>query len=61
MSRTFNCGIGMVLIVDEEHVAEITALLMEVGEKVFRVGALVPRTEISGEHSVLVENAERAW
>ena len=38
MARTFNCGIGMVLIVAAEHAASITTTLTAQGEKVFRIG-----------------------
>ena len=38
MARTFNCGIGMVVIVAPEHVEAITSLLSDAGEKVFRIG-----------------------
>ena len=42
MLRTFNCGIGMVLILDPTHVAEAKEMLMGAGEKeVFDLGALV--------------------
>lgn len=38
MARTFNCGIGMVVIVAPEHADAISALLGDAGEKVFRIG-----------------------
>lgn len=42
MLRTFNCGIGMVLIVEEKSVDKATALLKSSGEdQVFRLGAVV--------------------
>jgi len=42
MLRTFNCGVGMVLILDEKSVAEATDLLTAAGEsEVFRLGTLV--------------------
>jgi phosphoribosylformylglycinamidine cyclo-ligase len=40
MARTFNCGIGLVLIVAADHVDEITKILTENGEKTFRLGAV---------------------
>jgi phosphoribosylformylglycinamidine cyclo-ligase len=38
MARTFNCGIGLVVIVAAEHAAEATRVLTEAGETVFRIG-----------------------
>lgn len=38
MLRTFNCGTGMVLVVDEEQVETITALLEDKGETVSPIG-----------------------
>lgn len=46
MLRTFNCGIGMVLIVNKEKVEEAKALLATAGETVFDLGVLT-----SGEES----------
>ncbi|HEU0070028.1 MAG TPA: phosphoribosylformylglycinamidine cyclo-ligase [Alphaproteobacteria bacterium] len=41
MARTFNCGIGMVLIVDPAKEAAVTAALTTGGETVFRIGKTV--------------------
>ncbi len=40
MLRVFNCGIGMVLVVDAASVEGATALLQAQGETVFRIGAI---------------------
>jgi phosphoribosylformylglycinamidine cyclo-ligase len=40
MARTFNCGIGMVVIVAREHVDTATHLLQEAGETVFLIGEI---------------------
>src|SRR3546814_15989963 len=40
MARTFNCGIGMAVVVAEGDVAEVTAALEAAGETVFRVGPI---------------------
>jgi len=42
MLRTFNCGIGMVVIVAAEFQAEVTAFLREAGEEVSLIGQLIP-------------------
>jgi phosphoribosylformylglycinamidine cyclo-ligase len=43
MYRTFNCGIGMVLVVDNADVERAAALLSEKGEQVYHLGAIVSR------------------
>ena len=42
LARTFNCGIGMVAIVREADVAEVTARLEEADETVHRIGRIEP-------------------
>ncbi|HEX6217924.1 MAG TPA: phosphoribosylformylglycinamidine cyclo-ligase, partial [Sphingomicrobium sp.] len=38
LARTFNCGIGMVVITGEEQVAEVSEALDVAGERVIRIG-----------------------
>lgn len=45
MHRTFNCGIGMVLVVDNAHVETATRFLADQGETVYHLGAIVARGE----------------
>jgi phosphoribosylformylglycinamidine cyclo-ligase len=45
MLRTFNCGIGMVVIVDEGQAAQVAAVLQQAGETVSPIGRVVPRRE----------------
>ncbi len=42
MRRTFNCGVGMVAVVDESRVDEAIALLTREGERAWRLGRIVP-------------------
>ena len=42
MLRVFNCGIGMVLVVDAEHTEAVMRHLIEHGESVYRLGELAP-------------------
>ena len=41
MHRTFNCGIGMVLVVDKNDVLEVQNILQKAGEEVFVIGELI--------------------
>jgi phosphoribosylformylglycinamidine cyclo-ligase len=45
MYRTFNCGIGMAVIVAAEHAAEAMALLKAAGEDVRQIGRVEKRAE----------------
>jgi phosphoribosylformylglycinamidine cyclo-ligase len=40
MARTFNCGIGMAVIVPAEQVDPVSATLKAVGETVFEIGRI---------------------
>ncbi|KAI3658282.1 hypothetical protein MP638_000373 [Amoeboaphelidium occidentale] len=62
MSRTFNCGIGMMLVVAPEQVEQVKSLLEASKEAVYTIGKIVPIEEArTGEHIVKVENTEIAW
>jgi phosphoribosylformylglycinamidine cyclo-ligase len=43
MHRTFNCGIGMAIVVAREDAARAIALLEAAGERVFAIGAIAAR------------------
>ncbi len=43
MLRTFNCGIGMIAVVAQEHADQVTAVLVEAGEQVVRIGQIAAR------------------
>ena len=53
MLRTFNCGIGMVVVVAPEKAAEVTAALEAAGEAVYTVGTIETGAE---EPTCRVEN-----
>jgi phosphoribosylformylglycinamidine cyclo-ligase len=43
MLRTFNCGIGMTLIVSPDGLADVMAILAAEGETVIPIGTITPR------------------
>jgi phosphoribosylformylglycinamidine cyclo-ligase len=43
MNRTFNNGIGMVIVVSAAEAAATAQTLRELGEKVYEIGAIAPR------------------
>ncbi|MCK5446305.1 MAG: phosphoribosylformylglycinamidine cyclo-ligase [Rhodospirillaceae bacterium] len=45
MARTFNCGIGMAVIVAEDQADQITQTFEAEGETVHRIGRIIPRGE----------------
>lgn len=52
MYKTFNCGIGMAVIVAKEHAAAAQELLSDAGETVFEIGSI--RLQAAGEAPTLV-------
>ncbi len=58
MARTFNCGIGMVVIVAPENCDAAIRGFSEAEESVFNIGTVVPCT---GETRVKIENWDSAW
>ncbi|HYN46960.1 MAG TPA: phosphoribosylformylglycinamidine cyclo-ligase [Allosphingosinicella sp.] len=56
MARTFNCGIGMALIVAAPDVNNVGHLLEETGETVFEIGAVT-----EGERGCTVAGSAESW
>ena len=56
MARTFNCGIGMAVIVREDDIAAVTAALITAGESVFEIGRVV-----AGERGCTVTGSAETW
>jgi len=58
MARTFNCGIGMVVIVSPTHAESVTKLLTDTGEKVFRIGEVEKNLS---ENRVTIQGMDANW
>ena len=52
MHRTFNCGIGMIVVVSAKHAQRAQTFLRDAGEQVWRVGEIKERTK--GEPQTIV-------
>lgn len=59
MVRTFNCGIGMIAVVDPSEVDFVVSALQNSGERVYRIGHIGSRQE-SGQ-AVRLAGLEKAW
>jgi phosphoribosylformylglycinamidine cyclo-ligase len=59
MLRTFNCGLGMIVVVDKSDVGKVTGALTAAGEVVREVG-VIERAPTS-EADCVVDNAESLW
>jgi len=56
MARTFNCGVGMAVIVAEAEAETIAAGLSDAGETVFRIGKVV-----AGDRGCTVQGPQGSW
>jgi phosphoribosylformylglycinamidine cyclo-ligase len=45
MYRTFNCGVGMIVVTAPEHADEAVRRLGAAGEQAFRIGGVVADAE----------------
>ncbi|MEQ9814312.1 MAG: phosphoribosylformylglycinamidine cyclo-ligase [Azospirillaceae bacterium] len=59
LARTFNCGIGMVVIVEAGRAEALAALLQASGEAVYAIGNIV-EAEATGEEAVVIDGWE-SW
>ena len=57
MIRTFNCGIGMAVIVEEAHAHNLCQILIQHHEKVIPIGRVVIRED----SSVVISDIEKQW
>ncbi len=58
LARTFNCGLGMVVVCPPEKADEAARILGEHGETVYRVGTIGP---VGDGERVTVAGTETAW
>ncbi len=58
MARTFNCGIGMIVLVAAPDAAAIAEVLRAHGETVFEIGTMIPR---GAGPAVVLEGLDGAW
>ena len=58
MARTFNCGIGMVLVAAPGDVDKVTATLQAAGEKVAVIGKLTARGE---QGALVIDGLDSDW
>jgi len=56
MARTFNCGVGMAVVVAADQVDEVTAALESAGETAFRIGEIV-----AGQRGCTVFGSAGTW
>jgi len=56
MARTFNCGIGMVLAVETDHVESVTTELVSSGEEVYKIGEIT-----NGPRGCTVRGSAETW
>jgi phosphoribosylformylglycinamidine cyclo-ligase len=59
LATTFNCGLGMVVVVPEEKADAATAMLTAAGETVYRIGALKAREEEADQ--VIINGLDENW
>lgn len=58
MARTFNCGIGMTVIVSKEDSDEVAQLLTNAGETVYRIGEVEKNLS---DNRVVLQGADSNW
>lgn len=58
LARTFNAGIGMILVVEADRADAVAAALAAQGENVHRIGEIVAG---SGLPHVILDSVEEAW
>lgn len=58
MARTFNCGIGLIMIVSAADEAAVMQCLTEAGERVYRIGEVEKNLS---EKRVMIHGLDKVW
>ncbi|MBI1272618.1 MAG: phosphoribosylformylglycinamidine cyclo-ligase [Alphaproteobacteria bacterium] len=58
MARTFNCGIGLVVVAEAAKVDAVKAALESEGDKVYAIGAV---EQAGGAQRVAIEGMDKVW
>jgi phosphoribosylformylglycinamidine cyclo-ligase len=58
MARTFNCGIGMVVVVAKDYARDVMEKLTANGEKIFQIGEVEKNLS---EHRVTLQGLGHRW
>ncbi len=58
MARTFNCGIGLTIVVSAADEAAVTQALTEAGERVYRIGEVEKNLS---EKRVMIHGLDKVW
>lgn len=58
MARTFNCGIGLTIVVAAADEAAVTQALTEAGERVYRIGEVEKNLS---EKRVMIHGLDKVW
>ena len=61
MARTFNCGIGMVVVVSASAASAVEALIQAQGEAVYRIGVLESASSATAEPAVIIDHLDVAF
>ena len=59
LAATFNCGIGMALVVAQEHKDQVMTMLKKMDEEAYVIGELAARSD--GQPQAHVDGAESCW
>ena len=59
MVHTFNCGIGMAVVVSPDNVSAVEGMLADLGETVWQIGHVTDHCK--GASRILVSGADSAW